>query len=89
MYKIDRALGKFIIIEPYEQSKVMVADEIATVFKVISVGNDTDSADLTNTHLTDTLIVVEKGSVLKTVMGDKDVYYTRSSDVVAIIKHDQ
>ena len=75
---IQSALGKFIIIEPYEKSSVLKADEISTIFKVLSVGH---LADFTG-HQND-LIIIEPQTVEKCMMGSQEVLYVRDTNIVA------
>ena len=39
-YKIDFALGEYVILEPIDKSTVLKADEVATIFKVVSLGGN-------------------------------------------------
>ena len=97
---IDSALGHNIIIEPFEKSTVLKAEETATVFKVISINriissipdfskiameHNLQSEVLRYLSIGD-LIIVEPNSVQKAVMGDKDVYYVKDSDIVSRVK---
>lgn len=82
MYQIDQALGHFVIVEPFEKSTVLQADETATIFKVISVGKSCEGL------LADDLILVTRGSVQKMPMGGVDVWYVMDHDVTARITHD-
>lgn len=86
-YEIDNALGRFIIIEPAEVSKIFHVTEVATVFRVKSIGLTCEGFTQENSCgwglFINDLIIVEPGSVQKTFMGDKDVYYIRDSGIVA------
>lgn len=42
MYKLEQAIGKYIVVEPYEESKTLLSNELSSIFKVISVGLDTN-----------------------------------------------
>ena len=82
---LQKATGKYIIVEPFEKSSVLRAEEIATVFKVVSVG---DCDPIVRDYLNpDDLIIVTPNSVEKTRMGHKEVYYVRDTDVVATINN--
>ena len=89
---IDSALGHNIIIEPFEKSTVLKAEETATVFKILSLGIEVDRINCGNSWYqryefkVGDLIIVEPNSVQKAVMGDKDVYYIKDSDVLAKVK---
>lgn len=86
-FEIDSALGRFVIIEPAEKSTVLIADEVATIFKVVSIGAMCENIIAQYCIKSGDLIIVEKGSVQKTVMGDKDVLYVRDSDIIARVKN--
>lgn len=89
---IDSALGHNVIVEPHEKSTVLKAEETATVFKVISFGKEADRTPVGNGWYSkdeikvDDLIIVEPNTVQKAVMGDKDVYYVKCSDILAKVK---
>lgn len=88
-YEIDIALNKFIILEPIEEFKIIQANEVATLFKVKSLPFNTDYFSFTSSSVHATkgdLVIVEKGSVKKTVMGGEDVWYVYATDVVAKVK---
>lgn len=77
-FKLDRALDRFIIVEPAEKSTVLKADEISTVFLVISVGEES------KTSLSDgDFVIVTPNSIEKSLIGQKEVYYVRESDIIA------
>lgn len=80
-FQLDQASGKFIVVEPYEKSTVLQAEEIATVFKVLSVGNLTEDELLVGE-----LIIVFPKSVEKTMMGQTEVFFIRDTDVIAKVK---
>ena len=93
-YMIDSALGRNVIVEPHEKSTVLKAEETATVFKVVSIGDKVECFNIERhkNHYDkwpikkDDLIIVEPNSVQKAVMGDKDVYYVKDSDVLGRVK---
>lgn len=79
-FSIQGAIGNHIIIEPVEKSSVLKAEEISTVFKVVSIGNNSEL--VLNLCIGD-LIIVAPGSVEKVKMGYKDVYYVGGTSVVS------
>lgn len=82
-YQINQALGHFVIVEPFEKSTVLQADETATIFKIISIGAE---CKVIGALGTDDLILVKRGSVNKMPMGGIDVWYIYDCDVVAKLK---
>jgi hypothetical protein len=85
-FTLKQALGRNIVVEPFEKSAVLKASQISTVFKVVSIGCLSEfggviSADL---HIGD-LIIVESNSVEISKMGQKEVYYVRETSIVASV----
>ena len=76
-YKIKYAIGNYVIIEPMDKSTVLKTEETATIFKVISVGQHVKSGDL---------IIVAPGSVERTMMQDKEVFYVLDTSIIATIE---
>lgn len=88
-YKIKDALGKYLIVEPYEKSSVLKTEDTSTVFKVIAVGQDVFVNDVgSESHYNinkDDLIIVPPQSVDRTMMGHKEIFYVRDTDVISTI----
>jgi len=82
-YKIKNALGHFVVVEPVDRSTILRTEETSTVFKVLSVGGSeiTDVGD----ELVGQLIIVTPGSIEKTMMEDKEVWYVHDTSIVAVI----
>lgn len=92
-YQIESALGHFVIVEPFEKSTVLQADETATVFKVVSSGCSVDSKFMKNDIecwklLKGDLIAVKRGSIMKMPLPDQDIWHVYDYDIVALLKHD-
>ena len=88
-YKVTIALGKHIIIEPVEKSTVLKADEISTVFKVVSFPFNCSLGSHVKSDIhfnIGDLIIVREQSVQKTKMGDMEVYFVEESDVIAKVE---
>ena len=79
-YKIIDGLSHYIIVEPIQKSTVFQAEEIATIFKVISFGQicqvEISPGDL---------IIVAANSVEKCMMNNQWIYYIRDTDAIARI----
>ena len=88
-YKIDFALGDHVILEPMDKSSVLKAEEISTVFKVISFGwniKDMSVVAYTKSDREVTfgdLVIVEPSSIKQCTMGDKTVYWVYMSELLA------
>lgn len=80
-YMLACAVGKFVVLEPVEKSSVLKAEEISTIFKVISVGEGCEYGSLES----GVSVIVEPQVISKTKMGHKDVCYVRETDIVAIV----
>lgn len=79
-FKVFGAIGDYVVVEPIEKHSVLKADEISTVFIVVLMSN------LDNINLAQgDLVIVTPGSIEKTKMGTKDVYYVRESEIVATV----
>ena len=89
-FKIKTAINNYIIVEPFEKSTVLKTEEVSTVFKVISIGvcgeieREIDESTAKGKDLLfkasvrqfnyNDLIIVAKGSIEKTLMGQKEIY---------------
>lgn len=80
-FKINNAYGNYVVIEPLERSSVLKADEISTVFIVVATTSDI-------LLCIGDLVIVTPGSVEKTKMGTKDIYYVRESEIVATVSRE-
>ena len=81
-FKLHSAIGHYIIVEPADTGKILKTEETATIFKIVSAGllceDPVGAAD-------NEYIIVAPNSVETTFMGDKKVYFIRSSDVLATV----
>ena len=77
-FKLEVGLGRYVILEPAEKSTILKAEEVSTVFKVISIGNMCEFLDV----LENLLVIVLPNSVEKCMMGDKEVLYVRDTDII-------
>lgn len=91
--KIKEAVGKYIVVKPIEKSTVLKTTETATIFKVLSVGEDCEfgkhSKLAERGYYIDDLIIVAQGSVEKCMMLHEEVFYVRESDIVAVVEDGQ
>ena len=99
VFKLKEAMNDYVVVEPFEKSAVLRSEEIATIFKVISIGKqveivgefiDKEIKNKTITHKifsyeTGDLVIVTPKSVEKTLMGHQEVYYVRKSDIVGVV----
>ena len=86
-FQLDQALGRYVVVDPAEKSSVLRAEEIATVFKVISIGCSCEGFGFSDVKLAvDALVIVYPGTVQKVMMGHKEVYFVRDSDIIAKVK---
>lgn len=91
-YQIDTALGKHVIVEPLDKSNILHTEETATVFKIVSIGNEIDlkyTMGVIKTIKEYDLIIVAPNTVESTMMGNKKVYFVMDSDIIAKVKHEQ
>ncbi len=92
-YKLESAIGKYLIIEPLDRNNVLKASEVATVFKVVSAGYDCNlnfhpSAEVSEVKVEEgSLIIVEPQSVTPVMMGFDQLYFIRETDVIALVKN--
>ena len=85
-FELSNALGRYIIVEPAEKSQVLKADEISTVFKVISIGDLVEKKETSiPSHFLSKgdLIIVQSGTIERCMMGTKEIYYVRETDIIA------
>lgn len=80
-YNLVQAVGKFVVVEPVEKSTVLKADQISTVFKIVSAGEGCENSSLEPGKL----IIIEPQTIVQTKIGYKDVCYVRETDIVAIV----
>ena len=80
-YQLKSSVGRFVVLEPVEKSSVLKAEEISTIFKVLSVGVGCEDSSLEAGQC----VIVEPQAVQKTKMGYKDICYVRETDIVAIV----
>ena len=89
-YQIDSALGHYVVVEPYEKSTVLKANEISTIFRVISLGLLVETYNNNNQWYNnikiDDLIIVASNTIEKTRMGNQEVYYVHEQNIIARIK---
>lgn len=99
-FKLEQALGDYVIIEPAEKSSVLKAEEISTVFKVVSIGRkftmnadvisqsgykDKECSYFAKHFLIDDLVIVVPNTVQRTLMGSKEVYYVLADYIIATV----
>ena len=83
-FELSTALGRYIVVEPYEKSSILKANEISTVFKIISINERNDCHSINpNSLVNGDLIIVIPNSVEHCMMGTKEIYYVRESDIIA------
>lgn len=89
-FKLVNAVGRYVVVEPFEKSTVLRAEEIATVFKIISIGDNAkwnERGNLIDLAPGD-LVTVSPNSIEKTMMNNQTVYYVRDTDIIATVKNE-
>lgn len=84
-YVIDFAVEDKVIVEPAEKSNIIMTEETSTIFKVVSAGTMVTSAGQLGA-LEGCLIIVAPKCVEKTYMGNKEIYFIRKDDILAVVK---
>lgn len=91
-FKIKEAIGRYLIVEPFNKSAVLKTTETETVFKVISIGGLVGKSDgngqwfqYNKININD-LIIIAPGSCNRTMMNYQEVYYVAETDIVCTIE---
>ena len=80
-YTLISAVGRFVVVEPVEKSTVLKAEQISTVFKILSAGEGCENTSLEPGKL----VILEPQTINQSKMGYKDICYVRESDIIAIV----
>ena len=86
-YKLDFALGEYVILEPVDKSTVLKADEVATIFKVISFGPSSSKVTAftkSSQHATfGDLVMIFPNSLKEQYMEGKKIYFVYYNEILA------